>query len=89
VRKQHLELLTGTAINKRLEPLDEEGNMKRRAEDTMQSQNRESVKERKTTCIRKMVVRDRESEESGEIDGKKICDGNELNDAWFQATASM
>jgi hypothetical protein len=38
--------LTGTEINKRLEPSDEEGNMKRRAEDTMQSQRRESVKRR-------------------------------------------
>jgi hypothetical protein len=47
VRKQHLELLTGTAINKRLGLSDEKENMKRMAEDTMQSQKRESVKKRK------------------------------------------
>jgi hypothetical protein len=49
VRKQHLELLTGTAINKRLEPSNEEGNMKRSAEDTMQSQRRKIVKRRRKT----------------------------------------
>jgi hypothetical protein len=42
-----LELLTGTAINKRLEPSNEEGNMKRRTEDAMHSQRRKSVKRRK------------------------------------------
>jgi hypothetical protein len=47
VRKQHLELLTGTAINKRLGLSDEEGEMKRRAEDIMYSQRRESVNRRK------------------------------------------